>query len=343
MASSFSQAIKVAVGGVVVVGAVTVGSLSANKYEKIATGEIKVSSSEVVVSSQEEVEEPEEKYSPITDEMREAAKACTYDFDPASIVIKQEEKYEFSQPSASAEDPGYYDEELASLSYTNTRSGHYLVYVFEGEYSEGYQGQYNTYLTGMYLWDDGLFAGKSNDQSFKGYWYNSSLSAPDDDPNTEEDESIDCLNMVSNGSNFESIITQVPLGGAADFYERQAYVYMYPGWGDGRSVVVSGYKYYPNVAAFIDTNGYDKMTVGEKFVTNSTWFFNRVIQNLSYTPIIPNSEITWTLPEGMIDAKKKLVAAGTYDITASWTDKSAKDENGNNVVYTATATLEVTA
>ena len=54
--------------------------------------------------------------------------------------------------------------------------------------------------------------------------------------------------------------------GTADFYERQAYIFMYPGWGDGRSVVVSGYKYYPNVAAFIDTNGYSEMKVGEKFV-----------------------------------------------------------------------------
>ena len=328
MASGLSQITKLVVGGVVVAGAITVGSLSANKYEKIATGEIRTSSSSEVISSSVEEEVPVEKYDPITDEMREAAKACTYEFDPASVKIEQEEKYEFSAPSASATDPGYYNEDLASLSYTDTRSGHYLVYVFEGEYSEGYQGQYNTYLTGMYLWDDGLFAGKSNSTNFKGYWYNSSLTAPEDDPDTEEDESLDCLNMVSNTENFESIIAEVPLGGA-DFYERQAYVYMHPGWGDGRSVVVSGYKYYPNVAAFIDTNGYDKMNVGEKFLLNSTWFFDRVIQNLSYTPIIPNSEIKWSYPDGMIDEKKKLTAPGEYEITAKWKD------------YEATATLTV--
>ena len=340
MAKFLTEIIKAGVGGLVVAGAVTVGSLSASNFEKNAGAYVPQTSSSEVVSSVEE--EKPEKYTPITDEMRQAAEDCTYDFDPASIIIYEEEKYEFKEPAEDAEDPGYYNEDLAGLKYSNTREDHNLVYVFEGEYSEGYQGQYNTYLTGMYLWDDGLFTGKSNSTEFKGYWYNSSLNAPSDDPETEDvNESIDCLNLISNTSHFESIITEVPLGGAADFYERQAYVYMHPGWGDGRSVVVSGYKYYPNVAAFIDTNGYDKMMVGEKFIVNSTWFFDRVIQNLSYTPIIPNNEIKWTLPDGMIDGKKKLQAPGEYEITASWTDKNAKDEDGNNIVYEATAILEV--
>ena len=339
MAKLLTQIVKAAVGGVVVTGAVLAGSLSASNFEKKAGAVEKTSSSEIVSSEEEQVE----KYDPITDEMKQAAIDCVYEFDPDSIIIPQKEKYEYTKPSESAEDPGYYNADLASLKYTNTRADHNLVYVFEGEYSEGYQGQYNTYLTGMYLWDDGIFAGKSNSTEFKGYWYNSSLTAPSDDPETEDvDESIDCLVMVSNTSHFESIITEEPLGGA-DFYERQAYVYMHPGWGDGRSVVVSGYKYYPNVAAFIDTNGYDKMNVGEKFVTNSTWFFNRVIKNLSYTPIIPNNEIQWTLPEGMIDSKKKLTDPGEYEIKASWTDKNAKDENGQNIKYEATAKLEVVA
>ena len=65
------------------------------------------------------------------------------------------------------------------------------------------------------------------------------------------------------------------------------------------------------------------MNVGEKFVINSTWFFDRVIQNLSYTPIIPNNEIRWTLPDGMIDEKKKLQAPGEYEITAKWKEYEA--------------------
>ena len=323
---ALSKIIKLAVGGVVVAGAVLSSSLISSQAEKKAGGATQQSS---IV---EDTSEIKEKVDPITDEMREAAEALEYDFDPSTIIIKEEEEYDYD------------NEELKKLTYSATREGHNLVYVFEGEYSEGYQGQYNTYLSGMYLWDDGLFAGKSNSQNFKGYWYNSSLTAPEDDPETEDvDESIDCLNMVSddeftisNGGSsrtdkfFKSIITQVPMGGTADFYERQAYIFMYPGWGDGRSVVVSGYKYYPNVAAFIDTNGYDEMKVGEKFVVNSTWFFDRVIKNLSYTPIIPNSEIKWTIPSGMIDDKKKLVAAGEYEIKAEWKE------------YSDTVTLKVT-
>ena len=156
MAKLLTEIVKAAVGGVVVAGAVAVGSITASNFEKNATP-VQTSSSSEVVSSVDDT--PKEKYSPITDEMKQAAEECDYDFDPASVIIEQEEKYEFKQPSESAEDPGYYNEDLAGLSYTDTREGHNLVYVFEGEYSEGYQGQYNTYLTGMYLWDDGLFAG----------------------------------------------------------------------------------------------------------------------------------------------------------------------------------------
>ena len=319
---ALSKLIKLAVGGVVVAGAVLSSSMLSANAEKKAGGAAQQS------SSIQETSEKKEKVNPITDEIKAAAEAVDYDFDPSSIVIKQEE---LGYKYADNDEEGYYNSDLAGLSYTDTREGHNLVYVFEGEYSEGYQGQYNTYLTGMYLWDDGLFAGKSNSTNFKGYWYNSSLTAPEDDPDTEDvDESIDTLVMVSNTSKLDYIKAEPPMGGSADFYELQAYVYMHPGWGDGRSVVVSGYKYYPNVAAFIDTNGYNEMKVGEKFVINSTWFFDRVIKNLSYTPIIPTSDIKWTLPSGMIDDKKKLVADGEYEIKAEWKG------------YSQTATLKVT-
>ena len=309
MGKGLAEIVKLAVGGVVVAGAVLSGSLISNSAERKSGGNAKTSSSQV--SS----EEKEAKKTPITDEMRAAAEAFDYDFDPNSAVFVEQEEWDFS------------DSSLSGLSYSATRSGHNLVYVFEGEYSEGYQGQYNTYLSGMYLWDDGVFTGKSNSTEFKGFWYNSSLNAGKD---ADGNPIVDCLNMVSNTNHFESIITEVPLGGG-DFYERQAYIYMHPGWGDGRSVVVSGYKYYPNVAAFIDTNGYDEMKVGEKFIVNSTWYFDRVIKNLTYTQIIPTTDIKWTIPDGMIDGKKKLVAAGDYELTAKWGD------------YEATATLKVTA
>ncbi len=323
--SKLTDIVKLAVGGFIVLGAVLSSSLIASNVEKKSGGKAAQQSSQT-----SEPDDKPQKVSPITEAMKAAAEACDYAFDPSSVVMEQkEEGYKFS---SSASGDGYYDSNLSGLSYTDTRAGHNLVYVFEGEYSEGYQGQYNTYLTGMYLWDDGLFAGKSNSTNFKGYWYNSSITAPEDDPATENvNEAIDTLVMVSDTSKLDYIKAEPPLGGSGDFYELQAYVYMHPGWGDGRSVVVSGYKYYPNVAAFIDTNGYDEMAVGDKFVINSTWFFDRVIKNLSYTPIIPTSEIKWTLPSGMIDDKKKLTAPGEYEIKAEWKE------------YSATATLKVTA
>ena len=324
--SGMAQIITVSVAGVIVIAAVLSSTLISNNLGAKAS-----KNNNVVSSSQSSSEGEKPKFDPITDDIKAAAAAVDYSFDPDSVVIKQEEKYEFTAPAANAEDPGYYNEDLASLSYSATRTGHNLVYLFEGEYSEGYQGQYNTYLTGMYLWDDGLFAGKSNSTTFKGYWYNSSLTAPADDPETEENEALDCVNMVSGTSHFESIIADVPMGGAADFYQRQCYVYMHPGWGDGRSVVVSGYKYYPDVAAFIDTNENEEMKVGEKFVVNSTWFFDKVIKNLNYTQIVPTTEITWTIPDGMVDEKNKLATAGEYQISAKWK------------TYEATATLKVVA
>ena len=138
-------------------------------------------------------------------------------------VIKQQDSYNFSSS------------DLSGLSYGATRSGHELVYKFVGKYSEGYQGQYNTYDATIYLWDDGLFAGKSNSSEFKGYWYNSSLKNGQD---ADGNDICDCLVMVSNTNNFKTIITTPVAEG-----QRQAYIYLNPGWG-GRSVVVTGYAQY---------------------------------------------------------------------------------------------------
>ena len=90
MAKLLTEIVKAAVGGLVVAGAVTVGSISASNMVKKA-GTVEQTSSSEVVSSVDEG--PVEKYSPITEEMKQAAKDCDYEFDPASIVIKQEEKY----------------------------------------------------------------------------------------------------------------------------------------------------------------------------------------------------------------------------------------------------------
>ena len=305
----------VGVAALVVVAAVLSSTIVSNDLQKKAV----IGGGETSEKQDEgEKPAPKPKFNPITEEIRAAAEAVEYEFNPDSVVIKQEEKYAYTSSG-----DGYYNEDLAGLSYSATRSGHNLVYVFEGEYSEGYQGQYNTYSSGMYLWDDGLFAGKSNSTNFKGYWYNSSLTAGEDE---EGNPKVDCLIMVSNTDRFESIITDY-LGG---FYERQAYIFMHPGWGDGRSVVVSGYKYYPDVAAAIDTNDYTEFKVGDKFLIDSMWYFNRIIKNLTFSPVTTKSALQWTLPDGMLDSNKRLTAAGEYEITGKW--------NG----FEASATLKVT-
>ena len=120
--------------------------------------------------------------------------------------------------------------------------------------------------------------------------------------------------MISQYEHFESISAETISGNS--FYDHQAYVFV-PN-GAGRSAVVSGYKYYPDVAAFIDTGDYPQIEVGEKFFVDSYWTFNRVTKNLKYTSVVNKSEVTWTIPDGMLDESKKVTKAGKYVITGEW-------------------------
>lgn len=238
----------------------------------------------------------EEGWSPINDEIRAAAEAKEYDFDPTTVIIKEEESYDYNAS------------DLKNLKYSKTRSGHNLVYYFEGSYAEGYQGDYSETYADIYLWDDGLYAGKAKDTEFKGYWYNSSIR---DGADEEGNDIADCLNMVGNVSKYESIITEP----ASGFYERQAYIYLNMGWGT-RSIIVSGYKYYPEVALAINP-GSDKLEtkVGESIDVNS-WVAVRVLKNLTYSAVFKKSEVTWTIPAEL--KKTTLETAGEYEVKAKW-------------------------
>ena len=241
--------------------------------------------------------------SPITKKIRDAANKVDYDFDPTSVVIKQKEQYDYN------------NEALKNLVFGDEREGYHLVYVFEGSYAEGYQGDYRDREIKIYLWEDGLYTGKSDFLEFRGYWFNSSLGSTG--KNEEGFDVEDCLQMVSdteyNGAKpFESIIAESIDG----FYDHQAYVFV-PN-GDGRSVVISGYRYYPDVAVFIDTNDYNVFKVGEKFLIDSFWLYNRVIKNLTYSPVMNKSEIEWTMPDGLLDENKRLTQEGKFTITGKW-------------------------
>ena len=106
-----------------------------------------------------------------------------------------------------------------------------MAYVFEGIYTEGYQGQYNTYSGSLYLLTNGMYVGKLNSTEIRGYWYNSSLKNSSNTP--------DCLNLVSDISHYESIVCTASEGS----YQFQALVHFNPGWGEGRAMIMNGYKY----------------------------------------------------------------------------------------------------
>lgn len=286
---------KVAVSAVLVVAATLSSSLIATSMKKNA------SKAENTGTSSEKEEEPA--FDPITDEIKAAADAYEYDFDPASVIIKEQAEWDFGAA------------DLNALQFTLNREGHNLVYYFEGRYSEGYQGQYNEYFTYLYLWDDGLYAGKSNSTNFKGYWYNSSLDRGTDEDGTDIK---DCLIMVSNSEKYASLITEDCTG----FYDKSVYVFMHPGWGDGRSIIVSGYLYYPDVAIFIDTAGDNcQYKVGDRF-DRSGWTANHVIKSLKYSSVWKPEEVKWTDEAGML-SDGKFAAAGEYTVTAKWGDFEA--------------------
>lgn len=247
-------------------------------------------------------------FEPVTDDVRAAADANTYSFEANDVVIKQQESYNFSAS------------ELSNFPTGNTRSGHNLVYVFEGAYAEGYQGDYSETYASIYLWEDGFYGGKVNDTTVKGYWYNSSLEA--------EVGVQDCLNLVSNVSRYESIICAP----ASGFYEWRAHIYLGFSWGT-RSMEVSAYRYYPEVALTIDASvGNNFFYVGEEFDRDG-WVANRVLKNLNYSAVFKASEVTWTDPEGLKN-HQKIEAAGEYEVKASW-------KNGFNETFEATINVTV--
>ena len=248
-------------------------------------------------------------FEPVNEETTAAAEASTYSFDAESFIMKQKESYNFSSSELSG-----------MTTYGNTRSGRTLIYVFEGAYAEGYQGDYSETYADIYLWDDGLYGGKVGSTNIKGYWYNSSLNAGA----TEQD----CLNLVGNVSKYESIICAP----ASGFYEWRAHIYLGFSWGT-RSMEVSAYRYYPEVALTIDASvGNNYFFVGEEFDRDG-WVANRVLQNLNYSAVFKASEVKWTDPEGLTN-HQKIEEAGEYEVKASW-------KNGFNETFETSITVTV--
>lgn len=253
-------------------------------------------------------------FNPITDDVKALCDAYDYDYDPADLIIKEKESWDFS------------DATLSALTKARTREDHYIAYAFEGVYSEGYQGQYNEYYIYMWLWDDGVYYGTSTSNNsyntWKGFWYNSSLANGQDESGNDIE---DCLIMVSSSSNYASIICEPAKG----FYSYQAYVYFNPGFAS-RSIIANGYRYYPPVTLAIDTTQTGvEFKVGDMFST-SEWTLNRILKNYSFGACFDmrdldkskddscdDMRVKWTVPSGLI-VDGKFAQAGEFTIKASW-------------------------
>jgi len=256
----------------------------------------------------------------ITDALRQAAEECEYDFKPEEVLIKEQETYDFNAAEVKALS---YNSDISKAARKDANGDDiHFVYVFEGRYAEGYQGDYSETLAYFYLYEDGLFVGNVGGQNVtvKGYWYNSSL---DDgyavnEETGEKTDAKDCLIMRSNSNNYESIITNE----ASDFYCHFTQIYLGFSWGT-RSMVINGYYYYPEIGALIDTGSESlEYHVGDTFSTDS-WKASRVLKNLKYQKIMASSDVKWTIPEGMVDSNGDLVKEGTYEISIKYKDWTA--------------------
>ena len=294
---------KLGGAGAIALAAILVASIvSTDMVKKNASGK----NNNNQQSSQEE-EEPFVAFDPITDDIKSVAEAYDYDFEPKEVFIEEEDEYDFN------------DSEMRAVPTQNgNRSGHNLVYVFEGAYAEGYQGDYSETYASIYLWEDGLYGGRIGSTDIRGFWYNSSKEAPVDDPETEVDESKDCLNLVGNVSKYEFINFEK----ASGFYDWRTHIYLGFSWGT-RSMEIAGYMYYPEVALAIDPSSTGtEFKVGEVF-DRSGWVADRILKNLNYSAVFKASEVSWTDGTGIKNGQA-FTAAGEYEVTAKWNGLEAK-------------------
>ena len=306
--NDIAKIIKIAACGVVVVAAVLTSSLIAVDMQK------KLS-----------VAEPSEGFNPVTPEVKKAAEEYDYSFDPYGVTIKEQVTYDFSNMNNKVTDK-------------TTRSGHNMVYYFEGSYSEGWQGDYSATYGYLCLWEDGLYGGVLDGTSVRGYWFNSSIAEGQDGAVK------DCLKMVSNQNNYQSIITEPATG----FYHYQSYVYI--GKNGGRSMILNGYEYYPEVAIALNTNNVELETTVDEDFDMSSWVPTRVLKNLTYTAIFKPVDVTWAVTNGKLTTKyvDDQKSRGISSITANFASEGEQTvtiqwKNDLNKTFEASVKVNVKA
>ena len=251
-------------------------------------------------------------WNPITEAVKKAAADYDYSFNPGNVLIKESAEYDFNA------------NDVKSVSTTEKRDGHNMVYYFEGAYAEGYQGDYSSTYAYLCLWEDGLFGGKINDTQVRGYWFNSSLA---EGKNEQGEDIKDCLKMVSNVNHYDSIIAQE----ASGFYQYQAYAYLGFSWGT-RSMILNGYEYYPEVALALNTqDSVLEAYAGEEY-DMSSWVPTRILKNLTFSSVFKPVDVTWEAEDGKVtieyvDGQKnrgissimaKFDSVGSKKVTIKW-------------------------
>lgn len=282
---------KAAAVVVVLVATVLASSLSAKKIEK----------GKVIADPTDTSSEVVEKVDPITDDIKAAAEAYEYTFDPSGVHFTKEDlcdgdgKFDFSS-----------DAGISSLPTNGNRSDYNLVYKFEGSYAEGWQGDYSKTYAYLYLWEDGKFAGTSGSTQFRGYWY---------------DNGGETLVMVTGNSSDGEIIAYQTSGFYSWIVDLNSSV------NGGRRIKANGYLYYPEVALFIDCADTNLEAIESgKTLDVSGWTAQRVLKNLKYSSCYENNsqKVSWKCNGSNIsNGEIKVNDPGTYEVTATWGSLSA--------------------
>ena len=91
-------------------------------------------------------------------------------------------------------------------------------------------------------------------------------------------------------------------------------------WGI-RYIILDGYYYYPDVALnFVDITIEQQLYEVSKYFSPRDFSDNlvRITKNLKAMYIFDYIDITWIVPEGMLDKHEHLSQAGSYVITAQY-------------------------
>ena len=219
-----------------------------------------------------------------------------YENDPTAVIFKQ----------GAQEGEDYYNQyegksnsEISTA--LNNRTDHWLVYEFEGKYTEAYHDSYNYDYYSIQVYEDGVFKGSNNHQ---GYWYNIN------------EDGIECLVLKATSGN-DMVCRKADQGSPYMWFTD-----MKASQGGARTCKMNGYMYYPIIGIYIDTNGLIKeegqviqVKQGSEF-SRDDWTAMVVRNNLSASAVFRPEQVTWT----DIDTSQ----TGEQSVKAKWNDFEAE-------------------